>query len=74
MANPSSEDAAMLRLLECWMPLAQELNQTEKWGDDSAALERLIRLAAPVLAAVDHVQSARAILMVYHAIARKEPL
>ncbi len=74
MANPSSEDAAMLRLLECWMPLAQELNQTEKWGDNSAALERLIRLAAPVLAAVDHVQSARAILMVYHAIARKEPL
>ncbi|WP_448545192.1 hypothetical protein [Roseiflexus sp.] len=74
MANPSSEDAAMLRLLECWMPLAQELNQTEKWGDDSAALERLIRLAAPVLTAVDHVQSARAILMVYHAIARKEPL
>jgi hypothetical protein len=74
MSNPSSEDAAMLRLLECWMPLAQELNQTEKWGDDSAALERLIRLAAPVLTAVDHVQSARAILMVYHAIARKEPL
>jgi len=74
MANPSSEDAAMLRLLECWMPLAQELNQTEKWGDDSAALERLIRLAAPVLTVVDHVQSARAILMVYHAIARKEPL
>jgi hypothetical protein len=74
MANPSPEDAAMLRLLECWMPLAQELNQTEKWGDDSAALERLIRLAAPVLTAVDHVQSARAILMVYHAIARKEPL
>jgi len=74
MSNPSSEDAAMLRLIECWMPLVQELNQTEQWGDDSAALERLIRLAAPVLAAVDHVQSARAILMVYHAIARKEPL
>ena len=74
MANPSSEDAAMLRLLECWMPLAQELNQTEQWDDDGVALERLIRLAAPVLAAVDHVQSARAILMVYHAIARKEPL
>jgi hypothetical protein len=74
MSNPSPEDTAMLRLIECWMPLVQELNQTEKWGDDSAALERLIRLAAPVLAAVDHVQSARAILMVYHAIARKEPL
>jgi hypothetical protein len=56
------------------MPLAQELNQTEQWDDDGVALERLIRLAAPVLAAVDHVQSARAILMVYHAIARKEPL
>lgn len=74
MSNPSPADAATLRLLECWMPLAQELNQTEQWGDNSAALERLILLAAPVLTAVDHVQTARAILMLYHAIARKESL
>ncbi len=29
MSNPLPADAATLRLLECWIPLAQELNQTE---------------------------------------------
>jgi hypothetical protein len=32
MSNPSPEDTAMLRLIECWMPLVQELNQTETVG------------------------------------------
>jgi hypothetical protein len=60
-------DPALLRLLECWLPLAQELNALLGWGADAATLESLIVCAAPALKLALTVDSARAILMVYHA-------
>ncbi|HWQ11797.1 MAG TPA: hypothetical protein VNL77_03305 [Roseiflexaceae bacterium] len=62
---------ARLRLLECWLPLAQELNESQVWGDDATALEALIVAAAPALVAAVDTASARAILMLYHAVLRR---
>jgi hypothetical protein len=56
-----------LRLLECWLPLAQELNATLGWGDAAAALESLIARAAPALRMATTTEGARALLMLYHA-------
>lgn len=67
MTDHPPDDAAQLRLLECWLPLAQELNQAQGWGDATPALEALIRAAAPVLAGAPSLDAARAILIVYHA-------
>lgn len=71
MATPSSTSFAILRLLECWLPLAQELNQAEHWDADGRTLESLILAAAPALIHAEHIDAARAILMVYHALLRK---
>ncbi|MEN9933428.1 MAG: hypothetical protein RLZZ387_7 [Chloroflexota bacterium] len=67
--GPDHPDA-VLRLLECWLPLAQELSETMDWGNDPQELERLIILAAPALAAAVDSASARAILMIYHLVLR----
>jgi hypothetical protein len=56
-----------VRLLECWLPLAQELNTTLGWGADAAALESLIARAAPALHMATTADHARAFLMLYHA-------
>jgi hypothetical protein len=56
-----------LRLLECWLPLAQELNTTLGWGADAAALESLIERAAPALRMATTTEEARAFLMLFHA-------
>jgi len=56
-----------LRLLECWLPLAQELNETLGWDAGAAALESLIEHAAPALRAATTAEGARAILVLYHA-------
>jgi hypothetical protein len=37
-----AEQWAALRLLKCWLPLAQELNETQGWGHNAPALQRLI--------------------------------
>lgn len=67
----SGQDAnELLRLLECWLPLAQELNEAQGWGDDAQTLEALIRAATPALAGVPSLAAARAILMVYHTVLR----
>jgi hypothetical protein len=58
--------SASLRLLECWLPLVQELNMLQEWGDQAAALEALIQAAAPALQHSSSVGSARAILILYH--------
>lgn len=66
MTDDQRDHPALLRLLECWLPLAQELNAAQGWGDDARALEALIHAAAPALGAAESSACARAILLVYH--------
>lgn len=51
-----------LRLLECWLPLAQQANQDFAWGCSPAELEALILAAAPDLAQTNSAMAARAVL------------
>jgi hypothetical protein len=55
-----------LRLLECWIPLAQQFNQDLRWGYAPHDLETLIIAAAPDLAHTDSAVTARAILWRHH--------
>ncbi|MCS6880423.1 MAG: hypothetical protein RMK84_05325 [Oscillochloridaceae bacterium] len=49
MSKPIEDVAQRQRLLEGWLPLAQEANQRYGWELDAPALERLIISAAPAL-------------------------
>lgn len=40
---------ARIRILECWLPLAQEINNTEGWDCYPPTLEVLILVALPSL-------------------------
>jgi hypothetical protein len=51
-----------LRLLECWLPPAQQLNQDLGWGYDARGIEALILAAADDLAQTDSATTARAVL------------
>jgi hypothetical protein len=65
--NKLSDDLGMqLRLLECWLPLAQEINQRHGWGYAAAALEALIVSAAPALTLATSAAEANAILWYAH--------
>lgn len=55
-----------VRVLECWLPLAQEINQTHGWGYDARALERLVLLAIPALQRTHNSLTARAVLWHYY--------
>lgn len=56
-----------LRLMEGWLPLAQETSQQYGWHLDSPALEALILAAAPALAEAQSALAARAVLwQIYH--------
>lgn len=50
------------RLLECWLPLAQQVLQDIGWGATPAELEALVLAAAHDLAGVDSASTARAVL------------
>lgn len=50
------------RLLEGWLPLAQDANAQFGWGLDAAALEALILSAAPALHEAHTALQARAML------------
>lgn len=55
------------RLLEGWLPLAQDVNQQYGWQLDGSALERLIMAAAPALAEAQTPLAARAVFwQTYH--------
>lgn len=58
-----SSDMSTIRLLECWLPLVQTLNQEQQWGYDSDTLEAIICTAAVSLNLVHTVLAARAILL-----------
>jgi hypothetical protein len=64
--KPPSVPIDRLRLLECWLPLAQQLNQDLHWGRSPAKLEALILAAAPDLAQTDSATTARAVLWRQH--------
>lgn len=55
------------RLLEGWLPLAQEASLRFGWGLEAAALEALILAAAPALRAARSALEARSILWVVYA-------
>lgn len=62
-----------LRLIEGWLPLAQDASQQYGWQLDGAALEALIIAAAPSLAATQSPLAARAVLwQTYHRQAKDE--
>jgi hypothetical protein len=64
-AHPTDR-AARLRLLECWLPLAQQLNQDLGWQRTAAELEALILAAASDLARTDSATTARAVVWRQH--------
>jgi hypothetical protein len=70
MHDRSDEVSLSVRLLECWLPLAQELNEALGWQHDARTLERLVLVAAPLLHDAPSAAAARAILVVYHATLR----
>jgi hypothetical protein len=72
MASEPLDTAARLRLLECWLPLAQQLNQDLGWQRTSAELEALILAAAADLARTDSATTARAVLWRQHLHERSE--
>jgi hypothetical protein len=55
-----------LRLLECWLPLAQESNLLYGWDYSASALEALILRAAPDLDKTRTLLEARVILWHHH--------
>ena len=62
MVPKSLDSATRLRLLECWLPLAQQLNHDLGWQRTPAELEALILAAAADLARTDSATTARAVL------------
>jgi hypothetical protein len=52
-------NSEQVRLLECWLSLAQELNTTLGGGASAAALELLIERAAPALRAATTTEGVR---------------
>ena len=66
MPTDPSDIATRLRLLECWLPLAQQLNQDLEWGRTATELEALILAAAADLAQTDSAGTARAVIWQQH--------
>ena len=66
MADPQTDPAIRQRLLECWLPLAQQLNQDLGWERNPDDLEALIFAAAVELAQTDSATTARAVLWRQH--------
>jgi hypothetical protein len=66
MPTEPSAPPDSLRLLECWLPLAQQLNQDLGWERNPADLESLILTAAADLARTDSATTARAVLWQQH--------
>lgn len=60
-----------LRLLESWLPLAQELNMSHEWDCNATELESLVLAAAPALAQSHTLLEARVILWHYHGKSRE---
>ncbi len=67
MTEVPLDDPTRLRMLECWLPLAQDTNQEQEWNCDGSTLEAIVLIALPALAQTCSAAEARAILArVYH--------
>ncbi len=67
MTEVPLDDPTRLRMLECWLPLAQDTNQEQGWDCDGPTLETIVLVALPALAHACSAVEARAILRrVYH--------
>lgn len=66
MAQQVLDNVTQLRTLECWLPLAQHLNDIHGWECDATTLESLVVTAAPALQDAPTVLSAQALLAHYH--------
>jgi hypothetical protein len=64
--HPAGDAGERLRLLEHWLPLAQEANEQHGWGLEASALEALILAAAPALGDAGTTLAARATLWACH--------
>jgi hypothetical protein len=64
MSEQSTDQDRRLRLLECWLPLAQQVMQDLAYTP--AELEALILAAAAELAQTDSATTARAVLWRQH--------
>lgn len=62
---PNETAPARVRILECWLPLAQDLNEYYEWGHDTPTLEALIMAVWPALALTPTPLAARAVLWRY---------
>lgn len=60
--EPGSDPASRQRLLECWLPLAQEASARFGWRLDGRRLEALVLAAAPALGQARSALGAYAIL------------
>jgi primosomal replication protein N len=62
---------SQVRLLECWLPFAQNLNEYYAWGYQSCELERLILASKKRLVIAQSVRVARDILVQQHLLKSK---
>lgn len=74
MSDPIEDPGQRQRLLEGWLPLAQEANQGYGWALDAAALEGLIISAAPALGLARSSFEAYAILWGVYSRLRRDDL
>jgi hypothetical protein len=71
MNQTAIDESERLRFLECWLPLAMELNQQLSWGDDAPLLQALVLNAADDLAKVETPDNARMTMCAYHTAIRR---
>lgn len=66
MTEQSIDATTRQRLLECWLPFAQQINQDLGWGCTAPDLEALILAAASDLGQTNSATTARAVLWRQH--------
>lgn len=65
MMKATGYTPAVLRQVECWLPLAQDVARTYEWNDDPAALETLVVAALPALSQASTELEARMVLWLW---------
>jgi hypothetical protein len=73
MTDRATDPANRQRLLECWLPLAQQISEDLGWGYTAVELEALILAAATDLIQTDSATTARAVVWRQHLRNRSTP-
>ncbi|GIV96358.1 MAG: hypothetical protein KatS3mg057_1015 [Herpetosiphonaceae bacterium] len=74
MAQKIDDFDVQLRLLECWLPLVEEIRRQQGWQESIQDLERLIMRAAAALQRARSGEEAYQIICAYHQqLERKTP-